>query len=460
MRRHNAGDEAIEKALSVENSRRCKPRLPQSEITDIARSAVSYDGGEFAQLINLLEVPKLSPAAYHGIAGELVDSVKPYTEAPDAAIIGQALSITGCLAGDGPTVYAGGAQPTRLNVALVGPTSCGRKGTSFSILDSLLRRLPFHPVTDLWKRQCVRGLSTGEGLIKAVADDKKQNEDGESELIEVEKRLFVLEPELSKILAHSKRPGNILSQILRESFDSGHLQTLVVQNPLRADGAHVVVLGHITPEELRSRLTEVDMANGFANRFLWLYVVSDTILPEAGPIPDPLVASLAKKWCRILNDIPDFSQVTRDAEASELWRVVYPSLRTPRAGLRGAILARGETIVTRLALIYALLDRSTKIHHAHVKAALALWQYSVESVGMLFPDKTGDSLADRLYAQMENGPLTKREMYTHFQESADALNSALAELEAAGRVCKSRRRPPGAGRPAEVWDRVDARQIN
>ncbi len=455
MRRHGCSDESIRKALDIENTRRCKPQLSTSEVKRIAQSAVAYDCGELFDSFNLFKSPRLASAAYHGFVGELAETIDPYTEAPAAGIIAQSLAATGMLVGDGPNIFAGTAQPARVNVVLAGHTSLGRKGTAASVVDGVLRRLTDSGLRSLWQFQCVRGLSSGEGLINAVADHHVQNEkSGKLELVRVEKRLFVIEPEFAKVLAHGRREGNILSHILREAFDSGHLQTLTRESPLRADGAHIVVVGHITPDELRKRLTELEMANGFANRFLWVYVESEKMLPDAPPVPDELLDGLAQNWSEILLAAQKITRLERDDEASELWRLVYPELRTPRSGLRGAILARAETIVTRLALLYALLDKSQIIRRVHLEAALAVWQYSVESVRLLFPDKTGDSVADRLHELMENGPMTKTDMYKHIAEPADVLDAALAGLEAAGRVRKSPRTQKGRGRPSEVFERV------
>jgi len=50
--------------------------------------------------------------------------------------------------------------------------------------------------------------------------------------------------------------------------------------------------------------------------------------------------------------------VTRDEAARAIWCDVYGNLSEAKPGLAGALLARAEAHVMRLALIYALLDRS------------------------------------------------------------------------------------------------------
>jgi Protein of unknown function (DUF3987) len=86
-----------------------------------------------------------------------------------------------------------------------------------------------------------------------------------------DKRLLVVEPELASVLEQTRPEGNTLSATLRQAWDGGKLDTLVKNCRATATEVHVSVIGHITPEELRRKLTATEQANGFANRFLWIY---------------------------------------------------------------------------------------------------------------------------------------------------------------------------------------------
>jgi len=46
------------------------------------------------------------------------------------------------------------------------------------------------------------------------------------------------------------REGNTLSAIVRQAWDGEPLQTMVRNDPLRATGAHIAILGHITRESV------------------------------------------------------------------------------------------------------------------------------------------------------------------------------------------------------------------
>ena len=84
-------------------------------------------------------------------------------------------------------------------------------------------------------------------------------------------------------------------------------------------------------------------------------------------------------------------------DTRELWESVYGPLSEGKPGLTGALLARGEAQVVRLASIYGLLDESTQIYPLHLQAALALWDYSEASVRFIFGNALGDPMADQIY---------------------------------------------------------------
>src|SRR6185437_2871690 len=82
------------------------------------------------------------------------------------------------------------------------------------------------------------------------------------------------------------RDGNTLSAIVRQGWDSGDLRVLTRHDPMRATGAHISVIGHITSGELQRYLTETEAANGFANRFIWVCSRRAQLLPDGGGDPD------------------------------------------------------------------------------------------------------------------------------------------------------------------------------
>ena len=76
----------------------------------------------------------------------------------------------------------------------------------------------------------------------------------------------VLEPEFAQVMKVLAREGNTLSPVVRNSWDSKRLQSLVRNAPLRASAAHVGIVAHITKDELLRYLNATELANGFFNR--------------------------------------------------------------------------------------------------------------------------------------------------------------------------------------------------
>jgi hypothetical protein len=417
-------------------------------------------GGDVAgnSVIKIIPVtpPVLGEDAYYGPTGDFLRTVDPYTEATDAGVLAHWLATIGTLAGSGPYIWAGGEHFPRLHVGVVGRTSTGRKGTSAVPVDLLMRKVD----RDFWEKQRKSGLASGEGLIAYVADKITKDGDGNEVVEPVEKRLIVVEPELSRALVVMRRDGNVLSQIIREAFDSGNLATMTVV-PRHAAGAHISIVGHITPEELEVRLSELEMANGWGNRFLWFLVESDKVMPKTAPIPDgvldPFVALLRPlmKW----GSLPTRRLVEMDHAAEDRWNRLYPELRTEPPGLFGAMTARGSALVLRVALIYALIDWArTKrliVRDLHLKAAYAVWQYSRESAEYLFGSVTGDRLQDRVLRLLEGGPMTKSEFNRHLSPKQKAgFEQAMEKLVGDNLVQTKSLGHPGGGRPSTMWERV------
>jgi hypothetical protein len=146
--------------------------------------------------------------------------------------------------------------------------------------------------------------------------------------------------------------------------------------------------------------------------------------------------------------------IARDAEARELWAAIYPELTADHPGMLGAITSRGEAQVTRLSLIYAVLDCSRAVTPAHLDAALALWEYAERSCRHIFGDALGDPVADDILRALrrsaEDG-LTRTQIRDLFgrHKNSDRIDAALALLLGLG-LGQMVKQETG-GRPVELW---------
>jgi hypothetical protein len=400
--------------------------------------------------------PVLAPEAMHGLAGRIVKAIDPYTEADPVGVLANLLTGLGNLIGPNPhAVVQHDEHPLRLNVALVGRTSKGRKGTSWSTPRYLLSQVD----ADWARNRVVNGLSSGEGLIHQVRDRcTKTDKNGQDVVLDegvADKRLLIIEPEFAVTLKAMARETNTLSGVMRQAWDSGDLSTLTKHSPVRATGAHISIVAHITEEELRRYLTATERANGFANRFLWLMVRRSKCLPEGGRAPDDLLAPLVADLQRVVAFGRRLGNITRDDDAKAIWAQVYPRLSDGKPGLFGAVISRAEAQVLRLSTIYAVLDQSGVIRPPHLEAALAVWDCAESSARHIFGDRLGSPLADMILAALRaQGPMTRTEIDRLFQghKRANEIERALAILQRQA-LARSRREST-AGRAAMVWEAI------
>jgi len=383
------------------------------------------------------------PAAYHGLAGAIVERLAPNTEADPVAILTQLLIACGAMLGHQAffQVEATLHHPNEF-VLLVGDTAKARKGSSFDHVARLLADA--HPS---FPSRVTTGLSSGEGLIWAVRDPQDQDPGAH------DKRLLVVEPEFASVLKATSREISTLSPTLRSAWDGRPLALLTRTAPATATQAHVAIIGHITQTELARHTTTVELANGFLNRFLICACRRVRLLPEGGD-PEPLKGTgLQQYLAATLQHADTRRQITLAPDARELWWHAYPQLTQPLDGLAGHITARAEAHTIRLALLYTLLDSQTQIRSEHLHAALALWDYTSRSARWALGQATGDPLAEQLHAALIRAPdgLTRTQLSHHVHRNlpAEQLDRALQALAAAGRARHTR--ITTGGRPAEHW---------
>ena len=147
-------------------------------------------------------------------------------------------------------------------------------------------------------------------------------------------------------------------------------------------------------------------------------------------------------------------RVIRDCQADGLWRDTYPKLSRDRDGFVGTVCARAEAQVTRLATIYALLDKSAVISLSHLQAALAVWRYCEESAALIYRDVSQEeSVANTIYCALRRHieGLDRTQLHALFGRNRHAaeIADAVLQLTLADRV-RCTRIPSIAGRPTEV----------
>jgi hypothetical protein len=432
-------------------------------------SLISQTGQLTERMTTPIESPPspLDEAAYYGLAGEIVRMIQPHTESDPAAILVQMLVAFGNLIGRN-AYFPVEATKHYMNLfaVMVGQSAKARKGTS---LDHV-RRL-FEQVDTDWIGDRVKsGLSSGEGMLHAVRDPiyevvqtkekGKYTEETQEVLKDAgvdDKRLFITESEFARTLRVMEREGNTLSAFLRDAWDTGKLCVLT-KSPQKATNAHISIAGHITRDELRRLLTSTEAANGFANRFLWIYVQRSKLLPRGGELHRENMEPLIERLGQVAVFAQSVERMDRDEATWNAWDTVYPELTRDVPGLLGSVTSRAEAQVTRLACLYALLDNSAIVRMPHLTAALAVWEYAEQSARYIFGDALGDAVADAILQALRSASygMTRKEISDHFgrHHKAERLTMALHLLQERGLATFTIKET--GGRPAEIWQAVIA----
>ncbi len=432
-----------------------------SSPTAISRSAQDAPNHRAAavQLGAIWPAP-MARAAFHGVAGEAVRILLPFTESDPAALIVQFLAFAGAVFGRGSYYEVeGDRHHPNLFVLVVGDTSTGGKGTGLG----RIRRI-FDLAAGLFMRtQVISGLSSGEGLINRVRDILAESEKGQpspstasttSVAPDPTKRILVIESEFAGVLEARGRDGNTLSAVLRVAWDGLALHVTTRKDPLVAHDAHISIIGQITREELTDRLRSNDLVNGFANRFLFCASRRSKYLaePEQPPFEDML--ELVGKVRAALDWSHALGAVKFDDDAKARWKEVHPRLVQGLPGRLAKPTSRARPQVARLALVYALLDQSTQIRREHLDAALAVWDYCEASAAYTFGNPADNPRLVKFVTALQENPAHEldrtqlRDLFDRHLSRAELTE--LVKLAVTYGMVDVRVEPTG-GRPREVF---------
>ena len=393
-------------------------------------------------------VPQMRPDGFHGLVGHATHLFHGVSEASSEAIALQLVVAAGVIMGPKPWIdLAGSRQHAKVFAIVCGDTALGRKGTSWSAVQTLLE--PAAPGF-LASGRLATGPASGEGIVAMTRPSSREPGPFDGHLL-------ILATEFASVTTAASRAGSSLSPTLRNAWDNVPLQVGTKHDhaDFYVQNHHIGMIGHITPQELRRSVRPTDIDSGLMNRFLYAHVERRERLPRPAPldrkaaqlISHDLGESLA--WARQQGRIPT------SREADDYWHThVYDRYDpgVPRyEGVMRELTARVFGQIRRLALIFALLDRSAVVHAHHLRAAVAMWEYSEESMLRLFTTPAqGDRRADKLLdAVRRAGPsgLTGRQQHAcfHGHMSAGDLERVIRQLQHRGLV-QVRSEPPSSGR--------------
>jgi len=366
--------------------------LPPDEVLEAALPKVEeeeYEPDVLADAINDAPFPDpMLDEAYEGLAGDLIDAIVPYTDASKEGLLTVLLTEVGVLAGPRPSIYYGGVQHANLFTVLVGDTGRGRKGTALAMMQQAIAGV--EPVLlDISHG----GVGSGEGLVMLMKGAIDADPAGLG-------RIFLREEEFARLLKAAGREGSTVSELLRQAYDGRALQRVTAASNVRVTDYHTGFHGHCTREDLTRFLDNVEVANGYANRFLYIPVQKRDaeVLQEAWTLPSELKTKLAdalvfastmKTNTFIGANMPVEEEAIAllDDEASRREAVL---------GVASMLARRLHVHAARASIVYAVLDQSPRVTAAHVRRALAFTEYGWRGLIWAFGEATGDPDADLL----------------------------------------------------------------
>ena len=390
--------------------------------------------------------PAPNPAVYQGWLGETALALTATSEADPVAVLVTLMAAFGVMAGSGPySQISDDRHPALLWPLILGHTGIGRKGTSLGVAARLVKAA----APEFYSENVTSGLSSGEGLIAAVADEDEGQAAGKTELL-------VIETEYSVTMRRSGREGNTLSGVLRQAWEGDDLATLT-RSSLHATAPHIGILAHITPGEFRLCASGADMAGGTYNRFLPVYSERSQEIPDGEGASEHLIANHAVVLRELVKQARDVRKVALTEAARDYWAdVVYGALSgaQPTDGTVAQFTARATPYARRAAMLYALGDGAVEVDVSHLRAAYALVSYARATAAHVLGTGTGDPRLDKVVVALDTAGaqgVTRSQLSDLFSRklTAPQLDDLLAKVEAVPGVTRIQRR--GAGRPTDVW---------
>src|SRR5260221_655866 len=150
-------------------------------------------------------------------------------------------------------------------------------------------KLLIHNIDSTYSIDKLRGgHNSPEALLAEICDEATGlGKDGPI-IVEAEvpdKRLVVVEEELTRLFAVNGRNGSGMSEMLRLFYDAPRMGAAPSRrSKLKSTCPHVSVLGHLTPDGLKHSMPTVEVLNGLANRFMHIASQRTASIPEPADV--------------------------------------------------------------------------------------------------------------------------------------------------------------------------------
>jgi len=229
----------------------------------------------------------------------------------------------------------------------------------------------------------------------------------------------VIESEFANVLHQSRRDGNTLSTALRDAWDGSDIKPATKSRSVASSAPHIGIHANITPSELKELSRSRDINNGFFNRFLMVFSENVDHVAFPNPTPETVIENLAGQAADIIRYAKggypasvNSLQMHLSEAARDYYKTIYPGLRKPLdSDIISALLERRAPYVLRLAMLFALTNKTLVIESKHLQAALAWMNYAIATIKYVFADQAvspqireNRSHADKILAVLRRHP--------------------------------------------------------
>lgn len=341
--------------------------------------------------------------AMRGWVADYIETVSPTTEAVPAFHLGCGLAVAGSLMGRRVGLECGEIVYPNLFLLLVGPSGNSRKDTA---IKRALR---------LISDSHLLGGNVNVAEVK-IATDVASSEGITRQLSEHPNSLLYL-TEFSKAVNNSRREGTkTITNTLMQAWDTPVvMQNMTKASPIEARFPFLSILAATQPEILADLMTDADIYSGFANRFL--FICGGKGEPKPWP-PALSKADSGRLYLDVMDAIKHYGEGTigRTDEADAYWQDWYLAFHgnTALSDEESAMVTRHPALALKLALIYAILDRSKRIDREHLEIGTAIVEWSWRNIRPMLPT-WGGSIDNKIQAKIietlrARGPMSRRDL--------------------------------------------------
>ena len=343
-------------------------------------------------------------SAFYGWFGDYRDLMANTTEAADQFHLGASLTFAAAMIGKRIGIdYNNIRLLPNLYTVLIGRTGFARKDTA---IERALQLPQFCPPSRILQPTfgVFYNISSAEGLLQSLRESP----------VTVGRIT-----ELTSVLTNAKRKGtqNIIDNLIHAYDAMMPLQNNSKINPVIVNDYCLNLIAATQPGRLANEMTTLEIESGFANRWLFVFGAGKEPMALTAKIDKARAGHLYLQMYDAIASYHDGATLELDAPAASLFTEWYvadaKSIRADEDEDRADMRARHATLILKVALLYAVTDRSPVVGEDHLQSAMDFiaWTWGeVSAVLRTWGASLDIQLEERIRAALTAGPLPRRDL--------------------------------------------------